>query len=120
MDKKIRVIVIDAQQREVHEAQVPKGSNAELAALHSLVDGYIQVAHRFDNGDVLYVDEDGLAKGLGHFFCLVGQTSWIAGSGVIVGTAGSCDCNAKSSVRDIRRAALFAELAESQQRRVGE
>jgi hypothetical protein len=52
--------------------------------LQALVGGYLEVARTWPTGDVLYVDEEGLRKGL-PFFWLHGVRNPIAGNGVVVG-----------------------------------
>jgi hypothetical protein len=79
----MRALHIDAAARQVREVQLPdRGS--QIKALHALVGGYIEVAHRFPNGDVMFVDEEGLLKGPEHFFD-IGAHQPFAGNGVIVG-----------------------------------
>lgn len=57
-----------------------------LSDLQRLVGGSIEVAYQWPNGDVLYVDEEGLLKPQEHFFLLAERSDQpLAGDGVIVG-----------------------------------
>jgi len=58
-----------------------------LGDLHKLLDGHIEVAYLWSNGDCLYVDEEGLLKPNEHFFAIptLRSDQAFAGSGVIVG-----------------------------------
>lgn len=57
-----------------------------LEDLQTLVGGYIECAYRYPNGDVLYVDEEGLFKQVDHWFAIPERTDQpFAGNGVLVG-----------------------------------
>lgn len=79
----MRAIHINAVDHTVDEITVP--DTDQLAELQRLVGGYIEVAHRFPNGDILYVDEEGLFKDPTHFFAVSGAHQPFAGNGVILG-----------------------------------
>jgi hypothetical protein len=53
--------------------------------LHRLIGGYLEVAHAWPTGDVLYVDEEGLFKSPHHWFRVEGAHQPFAGNGVVVG-----------------------------------
>jgi hypothetical protein len=59
----------------------------DLAELQALVGGYIEAAYQWPDGDVLYVDEEGLFKGGARgFFRLAERPDQpLAGYGVLVG-----------------------------------
>lgn len=56
-----------------------------LDDLKRMIGGWIEVAKVWDNGDVLYVDEEGLLKATAHFFRLDGIEQPLGGNGVVVG-----------------------------------
>jgi hypothetical protein len=64
---------------------VTLSSYRDHAELRQLVGGYIESAKRWDNGDVLYVDEEGLLKPAATFFMIEGHMQPIAGNGAVVG-----------------------------------
>jgi hypothetical protein len=59
---------------------------AGLADLQRMIGGYIEAAKQWPSGDVLYVDEDGLAKQPRTYFWITGRpTQPLCGNGVVVG-----------------------------------
>lgn len=60
---------------------------ADLAGLQALVGGSIEGAYQWENGDVLYVDEEGLLKDqiLGFFAIPERPDQPLAGNGMLVG-----------------------------------
>lgn len=88
---KIRALLIDPSFQSVREAFIDGG----FESLQEAVGGSIEIAHDFPNGDVLYVDEDGLAKAHDAmsgrddasraYMFDVGAHQPFAGRGVIVG-----------------------------------
>lgn len=100
----MRVILIDPRERSVAERDV----EMTLESLHELVEGYIEVACRFHNGDVLYVNEEGLFKFAEHFD--VGAHQPFAGPGVIVGpeNAEGWHQDARSSLEEIKAIIRFS------------
>lgn len=98
----MRAILIDPIKREVTEVQIHHALEGDtLGDLQKAVGGYIELAHRFDNGDDLFVNEEGLYKY--SIFFDIGAHSPFAGSGIIVGhnSAGNTT-PAKSSIEDIK------------------
>lgn len=57
----------------------------QLGGLQKLIDGHIEVAFQWPNGDVLYVDEEGLYRKAHGFRFARRPDQPLAGSGVIVG-----------------------------------
>lgn len=54
--------------------------------MRKLIGGYLEVASSLPNGDVLYVDEEGLLKsGQGHFLFELRPDQVLAGNGLLVG-----------------------------------
>lgn len=78
-----KAILIDSANRTVREVTV-----AGLKDMQRCVGGYIQIAHEWESGDALYVDEEGLLKAQEHWFRISGQHSDhpMAGNGLIVGS----------------------------------
>jgi hypothetical protein len=56
-----------------------------LKDMQAHVGGYIELAQRFPQGDVLYVDEEGLLKNYKTAFRLP-SSQWFMGNGLICGT----------------------------------
>jgi hypothetical protein len=56
-----------------------------LSDLQRMVGGYIEIIHCWDNGDVIFGDEEGLLKGLTTWFRLEGYDRPFAGNAVVVG-----------------------------------
>ena len=78
----MRAIWIRADRETVDPAEF--GNAAEL---RSMVGGWIELARSWENGDTLYVDEDGLSKitTASRYFTIEGGHQPFAGNGVIVG-----------------------------------
>jgi hypothetical protein len=83
-----KVIFIDSTNRTVTTRQC-----SSLKDLQALVGGYIESAHRFNNEDDLYVNDEGLMGKPEFFFLLKGANHPLAGNGIIVG----CDDNGSST-----------------------
>lgn len=81
-----RALFIDATARTIRAVEVAHGS-AMLEDMRKLLDGYIDLAFAFPNGDTLYVDDEGLLKPLrfGFRFALRADDQPLAGNGIVVG-----------------------------------
>jgi hypothetical protein len=81
-----RAWFIDATKRTISAVEVAHGS-AMLVDMRRLIGGYIDIAHVWPGGDVLYVDDEGLLKAptVGFRFALRLDDQPLAGSGVVVG-----------------------------------
>lgn len=79
----MKAILIDAAKREIREVEY----NHTDTPIRSLIGGWIETAWSWPNGDVLYVDEEGLLKPQEHFFLLSLRSDGqpLAGNGVLVG-----------------------------------
>ncbi len=77
-----RALFIDAAKQTVTEIEMPR--HRALEKLQELANGFIECATEFPNGDVLYVNEEGLLHNPEHFFD-IGAHQPFAGNGVIVG-----------------------------------
>lgn len=78
-----KAILIDAAARTVTVVDCDTVNNGCQKA----VGGYIETAHMWPNGDVLFVDEDGLTKPQRHFFRFLPRPNPqpLGGNGIIVG-----------------------------------
>jgi hypothetical protein len=80
----LRVIIIDAQKKEVREETISADGHG-LEGLQNIVGGLIEAAFRTDK-DVLYVDEEGLLKAYNYGFSFIGAPQALyAGNGVMAG-----------------------------------
>jgi hypothetical protein len=99
MTSKIRVLHIDPIARTVVEKLIGN----DLATLQALVEGYIEVAFRFPNGDVLYVNDEGRMRSdwteFGAIFALSNSAVFV-GPGVIVGTGDDGDTVSAATALD--------------------
>lgn len=76
-----KVYVINPRERRIYESSYDSSE-----ALHDLVGGYIELAYQWPSGDVLYVDENGLARRPQWYFGIsVRPDQLLAGNGVLVG-----------------------------------
>ena len=78
----MRAIVIDSVNKKVYESTFTKGQ--ALPFMQKVVDGYIERALTLEEGDDVYVDEEGLLKRKENFFTVFGAGPF-AGNGVVVG-----------------------------------
>lgn len=76
----MKALWIRADKRTVEEADY-----VSLSDLQRMVGGTLCVAHRFDNKDVVFVDDDGMMKRSNEFFILMGGHQPFCGNGVLVG-----------------------------------
>jgi Domain of unknown function (DUF3846) len=81
-----RAWFIDAAACTIEAVEIAHGTPG-LADMHKLVEGYIEIAHHWPNGDVLYVDEEGRLKGpkVGFRLALQADDQALAGNGLVVG-----------------------------------
>tara|TARA_Y100000004_G_C8851160_1_gene384800 strand:- start:232 stop:579 length:348 start_codon:yes stop_codon:yes gene_type:complete len=81
--KKIKAIVIDPFKQQVYEKEIGQD---HLPDMKAIVGGHIEAAGRFDNGDVLFVNEEGLLKKNRKFFKVSElNPSPLAGVGFVLG-----------------------------------
>jgi len=77
----MKVLFINAKDMSVEERELESHKD-----IRPLINGWIEAAYRYENGDVLYVDEEGLLKNPRHFFLIPERGDQpLAGNGVIVG-----------------------------------
>lgn len=109
----MKVILINSQNRSVNELDI----TGDLKSIYDAMDvQMIETASYLDNGDVVYVDEEGMF-GLDRnsvFFNLNGAHQPFAGNGLVIGTntntGESVDC--KSTAEEIRTLVEFLSLRE--------
>jgi len=103
----MRAILINPWFKEVKEVQIATPFNEISRKLCNPLGPKVDIfyiAHQFDNGDVMYVDNEGLLKSGMHLFD-IGQPdgSPIAGNGLILGLDKNGDSqDAQSSLVDIQ------------------
>lgn len=104
--REIRAIYIDAAERRVSEVGV-----IGLEDMQTLVGGYIATGYTFENGDTLFVDDEGLLKEPSHFFLIPGAAQPFAGDGLIVGAADTEGetMDATSTVEEIQEQIRFLD-----------
>jgi hypothetical protein len=97
-----KILIIDPSKREVREGQVARYH----PDVSKLLGGWLSGAGRFDNGDVLFVDDEGMLKPQEHFFMWDGYPNPLAGLGVVVGpeVRGSGDgSDVQTTVEDLTK-----------------
>ena len=74
--------LIDATARTVEAVTF-----TDLASIQKLIGGYLEIAHGWGNGDVLFVDEEGLLKRdqSRRFVIAERMDQWLVGNGLLVG-----------------------------------
>jgi hypothetical protein len=85
----MKALFIDAAKREILEVEYEQSKVDDGGPGKSLQDhigGYIETAYAWENGDVLFVDEEGLFKPQQHFFRIGERPDQpLAGNGIVVG-----------------------------------
>jgi hypothetical protein len=61
----VKVIIIDPFKRKIYEKEIGQDN---LQDMHGIVGGYIAAAGAFENGDILFVNDEGLLKDNQEFF----------------------------------------------------
>ena len=93
---------------------------AGLTDLQRLVGGSIELAYHWPNGDVLFVNEEGLVLGFDRGFNFSRRSDqWLAGNGVVVGREvegpeypnGYTNLDPKLTVQDLRGMVDFRRVA---------
>jgi hypothetical protein len=113
-----RALFIDVQERTIERVGIRHGS-AAVGDLRDLIGGYIEGAYHWPNGDVLFVDEEGLLKPWrgGFLFALRADEQPLAGNGVVVGreiegrgyVGGYTTLAPTITVAELRRLVLFLD-----------
>jgi Domain of unknown function (DUF3846) len=84
----MKVFLIDSLHKKVTEIKIKDENN--LKEFQDLVGGRIEVGAYLPNGDVVYVNEEGLYGQLLTFFS-VGKSFPLTGKGIVVGTGSEGD-----------------------------
>jgi hypothetical protein len=116
----VKAILIDAVNQEVKEVDVDttgKGENLchNIDQMYELIGcSCFTTGGKLPNGDVLYVDDEGLLTGPEHFFMWQGYPAPLAGNGLLCGS-GSMGQSApvKSDLEEIRDGVTFLNLFEA-------
>ena len=92
---------IDAENNTIKEVKFSGTSD-----IHRLIGGYLELAYCWENGDTLYVDEEGLLKNPKFFFSITERDDQMfAGNGLIVGKEIGDTSNTKPPTINIRQLA---------------
>ena len=108
----MRAIKIDSISKTVSEVEIDEENS--LAGMQAIVDGLIEQALELENGDALFVNEEGLLLGPKWFFEIEGGHQPYAGNGVIVGTNYSTgdSIDAETPINKIKSMVKFLSLDE--------
>lgn len=81
----MRALLIDSAKQEIREVEY-ESTEAKGTTLQQHIGGYIETAYAWPNGDILFVDEEGLFKAQKHFFRIGERPDQpFAGHGIVVG-----------------------------------
>lgn len=110
----MRAILIDAAARTITEIDIEKGADSGAHALERAIGCDIfQMAMNYPNGDVLYVDEEGLLKPAPHWFRVRSGHQAFAGNGVLLGSDNQGESvDVKTTLDDLRATVTFMSLHE--------
>lgn len=104
----MKAIIIDATKRTITEVEVDGG----LDSLQKAVGGYIELV-RLDEGEDLYVNEEGLLHGEQNFFIYSGAHQPFAGNGIIIGNKpDGGQKSTKMTVEEVTERVKFAHISE--------
>lgn len=78
----MKAIFIDAEKRELREMSITDFRDIRAAVADG---GSFTFAMELENGDTIYVDDEGLVKNYEHFFEVTGGHQPFAGNGLVVG-----------------------------------
>jgi len=99
----MKAIRIDAKNQTISMIDIEKG----LATLQEHVGGYIEAALYFPDGDVMYVNEEGLLNNPEHFQFWPKHKRMFAGDGIIVGSDDEGnDIDTTLTIKDIEDACV--------------
>ena len=113
----MRVVLIDAKKREIREEDLRDDDDeGSLKTLQDAVGGLIECGFQYDNGDCIYVNEEGLFGPMDAFFFIEGSHQPFAGNGVLSGVDDSGDTvDAKMSIDELRQKVRFMNRREAAQ-----
>lgn len=109
----MKAYMIDAHEKRVYDILISGVENIASALRRAR---YYQIAHVFQNGDTVFVDEEGFLKPQTAYFRIRGYDAIFAGDGVAVGPENT-GYDVQRSINDVRaqvewltRAQVVAEL----------
>jgi len=70
--KKVKALVIDPFKQSIYQKEIRQDNAYDI---QQVIGDYFEVGYRFDNGDTLFVDENGLAKDPQKRFRLKGENT---------------------------------------------
>jgi len=105
----MKAIIIDAKNKTLKEISMERGDT--LRAMQSAVGGRIERATTLENGDDVFVDEEGMFNGADYGFQIQGAHQPFLGNGVVA----SCDnagntVAAKSTIEELGLLVKFFTL----------
>lgn len=80
-----RALVINSDNREVHEIRLSSNESEQLYQAQKIVGGLIASAVQLPNGDTIFVNDEGLLTEPEHFFMVAGYPQPLAGNGILMG-----------------------------------
>lgn len=106
-----RVLIIDAEKREIREGEV-----STLEDMQKLVGGYICRGLTLENGDEIFVNDDGLLLSPEHFFYYEGAHMPFALNGYVTGeaTASGRTTHAKMDLEALKAKITFMDRNDVQ------
>lgn len=106
---KIKTFFIDARKASITELELDTEQQRALYAMYPHIEtDIVQVAMKLENDDTIWVDEEGLFKGLPYYFSVTGGHQDFAGSAIVAGSDDEGNCvDVKSSLADIRGMVKF-------------
>lgn len=109
---KLRVIHVNAKTREILETEVET-----LEDMQALVGGYIERAETLDNGDDVFVNEEGLFEGYDFGFS-IGPRLFV-GNGFVIGPVDDegNSTSAKSTVDGVLDSVQFQTIVQEEDRK---
>ncbi len=84
-------ILINAYTRKITAVDIEEGDNELQSIYNHLECQYIETGMYLENGDIVFVDEEGMMKECNHFFYMLGAQQPFAGNGLILGMSLSGD-----------------------------
>lgn len=106
----MKAFVIDAEKREVREAVY----NGDFHEIYKLGGFNLFTAVEIEDGDAIFVDDDGLLHDPQHFFVYRGFDQPLAGNGVVLGTDHDGEStDAKVTLDALKERVVFVTLDEA-------
>lgn len=114
MEKKIRAILIDAENHTITETEVEAHKIEDISRLLRIGDSPFDCVQweQGNTSETVYVDDEGLLKEPKHFFCCPGYPQWLAGNGLILGTGSHGESKpSQLTLEEVQRKVVFGTLA---------